>query len=220
MITVENLTKSYGGFFALSDVSFDVEKGDYIAVTGRSGSGKSTLFHIIGGLDRPTDGAVIFEGRNSINFSEKEMARYRNLEIGFVFQSFHLEPSYTVYKNLEIPLLIAGIDKNTRDERIRLNADKLGIADKLNNLANNLSGGEKQRVAIARALMNNPKVILADEPCGNLDSLNAEKIMDIFTALNNEGITVLLITHHIKDAQRAKKIINLLDGEIVYEDRK
>jgi ABC-type lipoprotein export system ATPase subunit len=215
---IKNLTKRYGEFFALNGVSFDVEKGGYIAVVGRSGSGKSTLFHIIGGLDAPTTGSIMFDGYDIIGFSEKEIARYRNREIGFVFQAFHLEPSYTVYSNLEIPLIIAGVDKKTRNDRINFNAERLGIADKLKNLANNLSGGEKQRVAIARALVNNPKILLADEPCGNLDLANSEKIMDIFEELNDSGITIMLITHQEKDAERAKKRIRLLDGKIVDEN--
>ncbi|MDR1905717.1 MAG: ABC transporter ATP-binding protein [Clostridiales bacterium] len=217
MIKTERLTKCYGDFFALKYVDLEVGEGEYVAVTGRSGSGKSTLFHIIGGLDKPSYGRLYYKGKNIYDFSEKEIAKYRNNEIGFVFQAFHLEPSYTVYKNLEIPMLIAGADKKTREEKIKKYAEKLGISDKLKNLANNLSGGEKQRAAIARALVNEPKILLADEPCGNLDTANAEKIMDIFEGLNNEGITILLITHQERDAKRAKRIIRLLDGEIVAE---
>ncbi|MDR1939847.1 MAG: ABC transporter ATP-binding protein [Clostridiales bacterium] len=219
MFEIDDLTKNYGSFTALKNINLKIDEGDYIAVTGRSGSGKSTLLHIIGGLDRPTYGMVLYNGENLVDFSEKRIAKYRNLDVGFIFQSFNLEPSYSVYKNLEIPLLIAGVDKKTRDEKIRENAERLGMQHKLKNLANNLSGGEKQRVAIARALMNDAKILLADEPCGNLDSANSKIIMDILDGLNNNGITIMLVTHQDNDAKRAKRLIYLLDGEIVNENK-
>ncbi|MDR3318017.1 MAG: ABC transporter ATP-binding protein [Clostridiales bacterium] len=217
MVEIRNLSKKYGDFFALNDISMTVEQGDYTAVMGRSGSGKSTLLHIIGGLDKATVGQILFEGEDIAAFSEKRAARYRNQKIGFVFQAFHLEPSYSVYKNMEIPLLIAGTEKEERRERIKKYADKLGISEKLNSVSRTLSGGEKQRAAIARALITEPKLILADEPCGNLDSVNAGTIMDIFDMLNSEGKTILLVTHQEGDAKRARKRIVLHDGAVMNE---
>ncbi len=217
MIEVKHLNKQYGNFYAIKDINLNINEGDYIAITGRSGSGKSTLFNIIGGLDSPSSGEVKYRNENVDKFDDQKISKYRNTVIGFIFQSYNLELSYTVYQNIEIPLLISGISKKNRHNRILEVAKKLNIESKLYTPSNKLSGGEKQRVAIARALINNPKIILADEPCGNLDSTNSKAILDIFKGLNDDGITILLVTHQITDAKDAKRIITLADGEILNE---
>ncbi|MCL2556149.1 MAG: ABC transporter ATP-binding protein [Firmicutes bacterium] len=215
MITLNNITRKYGDFYALKNIDLTIGKGDYIAICGRSGSGKTTLLNLVGGLDRPTNGDLIVKDINFNSSSDDQLAEFRNKNLGFVFQSFHLEPTYTVYKNIEIPLLIANADKKESKLKIEQVAEKLGITSKLKNIANTLSGGEKQRVAIARALINDPDIIIADEPCGNLDSKNSAAIMDILDTLSKEGKTIILVTHQESDAKRAKKIITLEDGQII-----
>lgn len=219
IIEARNISKIYGenaiSFQALKNISLSIDKGEFVSLVGRSGSGKSTLLHILALLDTPTDGQVIIEGAEANKLSSKEKCLLRNKKIGFVFQSFYLEENYTVYKNIEMPLLIAGTAKSERKKLVYTAAEKLGITSKLKNKSCNLSGGEKQRVAIARAIVNSPDIIFADEPCGNLDVENSEKVLDILSGLSKEGVTVILVTHNNNDALRTNRIISLCDGMVV-----
>jgi len=215
MIELRNVSKSFNGFEALKNINLSIERGDYVAICGRSGSGKSTLLNLIGGLDKPTTGSLQVMNIDFANASDDELADFRNQKIGFVFQSYHLEPVYSVYKNIQIPLLIANIGRKESKSRVEAIAKKLGTFSKLNNIANVLSGGEKQRVAIARALVNNPEIIIADEPCGNLDTKNSKAVMDILEELSKEGKTIILVTHQESDAKRARRIVTLKDGQII-----
>ena len=215
-----DLTKKYNitgeeAFYALNNVSLKIDAGEYIAVVGKSGSGKSTLMNMLGIIDSPTSGEVIINGRNILKLSENEKASFRNKNIGYIFQSFYLEPSYTAYKNVEMPLLIAGVDKKLRKEMVLKAMEDVGLSEKLKNRADELSGGEKQRVCIARALVNNPEIILADEPCGNLDSANTAEVMSLFDKFHSQGKTVVLITHSEEDARRSERQILMKDGKIV-----
>jgi len=215
MINIENITKSFGELKVLEDICLKLSAGEFVALCGKSGSGKSTLLNIIGTLDKPDSGNLTIDGQDILSFNEKGAAYFRSNVLGFIFQSFHLEPTYTVYKNIEIPLLIAKMPKPQRRQRIEEVLEKVDLLDKINKKASILSGGEKQRVAIARALSNNPKIILADEPTGNLDSTNGEMVMDLLKELSKEGITILLVTHSEHDAKRADRIIHLKDGRVV-----
>ncbi|MDR2546168.1 MAG: ABC transporter ATP-binding protein [Lachnospiraceae bacterium] len=196
----------------LSGVSMRVESGEFVAVVGKSGSGKSTLLNIIGLLDTVTGGEIIIDNVGINTLSDSQRAILRNKRIGFIFQSFYLEPSYEVYKNVEIPLIIGNTPKRERKIRIDECLRKVGMYDKYKAYTHTLSGGEKQRVCIARALANNPRLILADEPCGNLDSVNTEVIMQIFMKLKNEGNTVIMVTHSHEEAAWAERTITLKDG--------
>lgn len=203
---------------ALAHVSFSMEAGEYVAVVGKSGSGKSTLLNMIGLIDVPTSGELWIGEQNTKELSENKRADLRNQKIGYVFQAFYLEPAYTAYKNVEMPLLIGGVDKKERKERVMKALETVGLAHKAKQRADTLSGGEKQRVCIARALVGEPEFILADEPCGNLDSENSKDIMTLFERLNSEGKTILLVTHNEEDAKRAKRRIRMLDGGIVADE--
>jgi len=224
MIVAEKLTKEYSLgttlFLALHDVSFQIENEKFIAFVGESGSGKSTLFHILGGLDRATSGNISVDGVNIIKLDKKSIAQYRNKKIGFVFQSFHLETSYSVYKNVELPLIISGLPERDRRELVEHALGMVGLLDKLKNRVTELSGGERQRTSIARAIVNSPDYILADEPCGNLDSENSDIIMALLRSLSDIGKTVLLVTHNRDDAQKADRVIELKDGRIVSDAHK
>lgn len=221
IIQVKNLTKIYGGdgveTRALNEVSFTIQKGEFVAIIGPSGSGKSTLMQSIGLLDRPTSGEYFFEGKNSRNFSENELANIRNKKIGFVFQTFNLLPRTTVFENVELPLLydreLSSRGKNK--EKIIKALEEVMMKHRIGHHPNQLSGGEKQRVAIARALVNNPDVIFADEPTGNLDSKAGVQIMKILQNLNNQGHTIILVTHETYTAQHAKRILEMKDGKII-----
>jgi ABC-type lipoprotein export system ATPase subunit len=169
----------------------------------------------MGLLDSPTSGEILIGGRDINKFRGKEQAIYRNRNIGFVFQSFHLEPTYTVYENMEIPMLIANIDKGERRKRIELRLNEVGLLERQKEIVNNLSGGEKQRVAIARALVNGAEIVLADEPCGNLDTENGAKIMRLLRGLADSGITVVLVTHNLKDAEISDRIVTIQNGKIL-----
>lgn len=204
---------------ALNGVSLEIPKGEFTSIVGRSGSGKSTLMHIIGMIDTPTSGTVEINGQNIAELNKKQQASYRNKTVGFVFQTFFLEPTYTVFKNVEMPLLIAGVPKSKRKERIEKALEAVGLSDKAKNSANKLSGGEKQRVSIARALVNDSPVILADEPCGNLDSKNSENIMSILRTLAQQGKTVVLVTHNQSDAEKTDRIITILDGRVCSDEK-
>jgi len=196
----------------LKGIDLDVQNGDFIAIMGPSGSGKSTLLNIIGCLDRQTSGTYHFEGIDITSKTDNELAEIRNRKIGFVFQMFNLLPRFSAFKNVEIPLLYANIPPDERKERALNVIDKVGISNRAHHNPNELSGGEQQRVAIARALVMKPSVILADEPTGNLDSHSGAEIMGIFRRLNDEGVTIILVTHEIDIAQVAKRIITIKDG--------
>ena len=219
IIEGRHLFKKYvlhqGDYYALNDVSISVQSGEYVAVTGHSGSGKSTLMNILGSIDAPTSGEILFEGISIKDYTEKQLAQLRNRSIGYVFQSFYLEPNYTVGKNVEMPLLIAGYDARERKKRIQAVLEQVGMEKHIHQKAYMLSGGEKQRVSIARALVCNPKLILADEPCGNLDSENTAIVMDIFHKLHQEQKTIILITHSNEDASQAERQIIMKDGKIL-----
>lgn len=223
LIWAKNLTKIYGQepnqTIALDGVSINIKKGEFVAIVGPSGSGKSTLMHILGCLDKPTSGQYIFGGREVSQLSDSVLAKIRNQEIGFVFQFFNLIPRTSALKNTELPLVYSNIPKNKRGALATKLLEKIALGDKLNSTAAELSGGEQQRVAIARALVNDPLVVFADEPTGNLDTKSSAQIMKIFKDLNREGRTIVVITHERDIAQNAKRIITIRDGKIK-SDRK
>jgi len=215
MIRCENLSKKYDDkTWGLCEATLEISDGTMVAIIGRSGSGKTTLMNLIGSLDSPTTGSIIVDGNNLSIMTQKEAANYRLNKIGFVFQTFYLEPKYTVYENVEMPLLIAGISRRERQERVYSVLSQVDMQHKAMNYGNNLSGGEKQRICIARALVNNANIILADEPCGNLDSETGSVIMKLLRDLTNVGKTVLLVTHNADDASIADRRIIVKDGRV------
>lgn len=201
----------------LKNISLQVNQGEFLAIMGPSGSGKSTLMNIIGCLDQPTTGTYQFEGNDITAYNDIELSNIRNKYIGFVFQQFQLLPRLTALKNVELPMIYAGISKKERKEMALHALKKVGLADRVEHLPNELSGGQKQRVAIARALVNNPRMILADEPTGALDTKTSSAIMELLTQLNKEGTTILIVTHEPEVAQFTRKTIIVRDGEIVKE---
>lgn len=221
MIQVSHVSKIYNTgeveTVALDDVSFKIEKGEFVAIMGPSGSGKSTLMHILGALDTPTSGIYILDGENVEKLSDDELADIRNRKIGFVFQAFNLLPRTSALKNVTLPMMYAGIPKEKRVEIAEKYLKMVGLADRMDHTSSQLSGGQQQRVAIARALSLNPAIILADEPTGNIASSQADEIMAIFQKLNEEGHTILMITHEPDIAEHAKRIIHLKDGKIVQD---
>ena len=215
LLEVKNVEKTYkDGTQAIRGVSFQIEKGEFVAIMGPSGSGKSTLLHILGFLDRHTKGEYRFEGKTIHNYSEDEIARVRNEKMGFVFQAFNLLARATVLENIMLPLLYSRVKSSEREKRAREAIEAVDLSHRINHVSSQLSGGEKQRVAIARALVNNPNLIFADEPTGNLDSKSGQGIMSIIQELNKKGHTILLITHETYTAETAKRIIRILDGKI------
>lgn len=218
IIKLQEVTKSYKSLdietIAIKNINLVVDAGEFIAITGRSGSGKSTLMHIIGLLDFPTSGKYFLRGIDVTNLTEDELSDQRNKEIGFVFQSFNLLPRATTVENVVLPSIYAGLGEKERTDRAVELLTKLGLEDQLNKKPNQMSGGQQQRVAITRALMNNPEIILADEPTGNLDTKSGEDVMRTLSQLNKDGKTVILITHEQDIAKYAKKILHLEDGEI------
>lgn len=203
----------------LHDLSFSIKAGEFVSVMGPSGSGKSTLMHILGFLDRLSSGEYFFEDKDVGKFTEDELAQMRSQKVGFVFQQFNLLPKTSVLQNVKLPLLYVDILETERDQRAREAIKAVGLEHRLNYLSNQLSGGEKQRVAIARALVNNPAVIFADEPTGNLDSKSGQQIMKLLYDLNaKEGHTVILVTHETYTAEHAKRILKLKDGELVSDE--
>ena len=198
----------------LKDVDFSMEEGEYVAIMGPSGSGKSTLMNIIGCLDKPTKGDFKLDGLDILNLSENALADVRLKKLGFVFQNFQLLPRQTAVENVALPLIYAGVGKRERLKRAAAALDKVGLSDRINFVPNQLSGGQKQRVAIARAMVNQPKILLADEPTGALDSKSSAQVMDLFTTLNQEGVTVIMITHDSHVAGFAKRRVDIFDGEI------
>ena len=218
ILRMENITKAYElgeeEFLALRGVDLVVDRGEFLAVLGPSGSGKSTLMNIIGCLDVPTSGEYYLSGKLIADESEKELARIRSKEIGFIFQSFQLLQRQTAYENVELPLIYANMPEHKRKERVEEMMEKVGLADKMYNLPNQLSGGQQQRVAIARAIATNPTILLADEPTGALDQKTGHQVMELFHELNNEGRTIIMITHDAKIASHAGRIVRILDGNI------
>ena len=198
----------------LKDVNLNVEEGEYLAIMGPSGSGKSTLMNIIGCLDKPTKGDFKLDGLDILNLSENALADVRLKKLGFVFQNFQLLPRQTAVENVALPLIYAGVGKRERLKRAAAALDKVGLSDRINFVPNQLSGGQKQRVAIARAMVNQPKILLADEPTGALDSKSSAQVLDLFTTLNQEGVTVIMITHDSHVAGFAKRRVDIFDGEI------
>ncbi len=222
MIEVQNLTKTYeiGSVEvpALKNASFQIERGEFIAIMGQSGSGKSTLMNVLGCLDLPTSGTYRLENVDVQSLSGDELANVRNQRIGFVFQSFNLLPRATAIENIELPLLYGRVAKA---DQIALDAlSKVGLKERAGHRPNELSGGERQRIAIARAIVNNPAIILADEPTGNLDSKTGDEIMGIFQKLNEEGVTIIIVTHEQHVANFANRIIHMRDGNIISDSAK
>ena len=219
VIEVRQLTKSYetaaGLFPALKGVDLCIHAGEFVAVMGPSGSGKSTFMNLLGCLDRASSGDYILDGRHVEGLSPDELAALRGRTIGFVFQGFNLLPRMSLEDNVALPLVYGGIDLNSRRQRAREMLDKVGLGNYAASLPSRISGGQQQRVAIARALVNRPRLILADEPTGNLDSQTSEEIMRVFDDLNREGITIVLVTHESDIAQHAKRQVRFLDGHIV-----
>jgi len=219
VIELAEITKTYRmgevDFTVLSGVSLKVQSGELIAIMGPSGSGKSTIMNIIGCLDRPTSGTYRFEDREIDTMTDDELASIRNAKIGFVFQTFNLLTRFSALKNVEVPLIYSGVPARLRKERAVPLLEKVGLADRMHHKPTELSGGQQQRVAIARALVNNPPLLLADEPTGNLDSRSGEDILKILTGLNEQGVTVIIVTHDQNVAARCKRIINVKDGQIL-----
>lgn len=222
MLAVKELKKIYQmgevTVEALKGVSFRIERGEFVAIMGPSGSGKSTLMHLLGCLDQPTSGAYYLEEENVAELSDNSLAEIRNKRIGFVFQQFNLLARTTILKNVEVPLIYAGM-RGSKRQKLAINAlEKVGLGHRLSHRPNEISGGQKQRVAIARALINNPSLILADEPTGNLDTKTGSEIMQIFQQLNDQGHTIILVTHEEEVAQNAQRIISLRDGQILSDE--
>jgi putative ABC transport system ATP-binding protein len=218
LIDIRDITKAYTmgaeQVNALSGVTLGVERGEYVGIMGPSGSGKSTLMNLIGCLDTPTSGSYILNGREVARMSDDELAAIRNQEIGFVFQTFNLLPRTTALQQVELPLVYSGLSRKDRRERAVRALEAVGLGDRMNHQPNEMSGGQRQRVAIARALINNPSILLADEPTGNLDSATGSEIMTLFDELNSRGNTIVLVTHEEDIAAHARRIVRLLDGKI------
>jgi putative ABC transport system ATP-binding protein len=219
IIEVKNLSKIYKTdileTIALDGVSFKIDKGEFVAIMGPSGSGKSTLMHILGALDKPTKGIYILDGESVEKLNDDELSDIRNRKIGFIFQAFNLLPRTTCLKNVSLPMAYGGIPKEKREEKAKKLLTMVGLSDRMFHTSNQISGGQQQRVAIARSLVMDPALILADEPTGNIASVQAEEIMDIFQDLNDKGHTIVMITHELDIAEHAKRIILIKDGKIV-----
>jgi putative ABC transport system ATP-binding protein len=223
VIEIEGLYKDYdtpaGVFPVLKDVNLTIDEGDYVAIMGPSGSGKSTFMNILGCLDRPTKGEYKLDNHSVKSLDRNDLAKLRNKTIGFVFQGFNLLARSSLLDNVSLPLVYASDSKSLRDEKSKKLLEKVGLGKYLNSKPNQISGGQQQRVAIARALVNQPRIILADEPTGNLDSKTSAEIMALFDSLNNEGITIIIVTHENDIADHASRQVRFLDGKIV-EDRR
>lgn len=224
MINLTSITKSYKvgieTLNVLKDINLTIHKGEFVAIMGPSGSGKSTLMNVIGCLDNPTSGTYLLDNEDISTYKDEELAKVRNLSIGFVFQQFQLLPRLTALKNVEFPMIYAGYSKKEREERACRALEKVELSQRMKHLPNELSGGQKQRVAIARAIVNEPKIILADEPTGALDSQTSVAIMNQFSQLNKEGTTVILVTHEQEVADYAKRIITVRDGMILSDEER
>lgn len=219
LLNIQNIYKNYGKepmiVPVLKDVSLEVVQGDYIAIMGPSGSGKTTLMNITGCLDRASLGTYLFEDEDISEMNDDALSDLRLNKIGFVFQNFNLLSSETAQENVALPLIYAGIDKEKRNQRAIDVLNKVGLQDRISFKPSQLSGGQKQRVAIARAIINNPKILLADEPTGALDQASGKQVMELFKSLNDEGVTIIMITHDANVASHAKKIFHIIDGEII-----
>jgi putative ABC transport system ATP-binding protein len=224
VIKLTNVSKTYmleaEKVNALRNINLEVKRGDFMAIMGPSGSGKSTLLHLVGCLDRPTTGKVVLNGTDISTLNDEKLARLRGREIGFVFQTFNLYPTLTALENVQLPMMIIEKNNKTRVEKSMDLLRMVGLEKRENHLPSQLSGGEKQRVAVARALANDPSLILADEPTGNLDSKTGDEIMKMFIRLNEAGKTIIVITHDQSIASRAKGMIKIKDGELVRSDKK
>ncbi|MBQ1388762.1 MAG: ABC transporter ATP-binding protein [Clostridia bacterium] len=222
MLELNNIYKNYSAgdmeVPVLKDVSLGVKEKDYLSIMGPSGSGKSTLMNIIGLLDRPTSGTYLFDGIDVSTQNDNKLSRIRNKGIGFVFQNFNLMPRETALANVELPLLYAGVKKKVRKELAAAALERVGLADRMKFFPTQLSGGQKQRVAIARAIVNSPKILLADEPTGALDSHSGDQVMEIFRTLNKEGSTIVMITHEKSVAECADKIVVIYDGVLMSQE--
>lgn len=223
MIEVQNITKTYetgaGSFQALNEVSFKIEDGEFVAIMGPSGSGKSTLMHILGFLDRLSGGKYFFRNEDVSSLSKDELAKHRSKDVGFVFQSFNLLAKSSVLENVMLPLVYSEVPKAERIKKATKALEAVDLGHRLNHLSNQLSGGERQRVAIARALVNEPKVIFADEPTGNLDTKSGEAVLKIFQDLNKQGHTLVMVTHESEAAEHADRIVRIRDGKIVSDSK-
>lgn len=221
MLELRNITKKYMDGthenIVVNNISLKIEEGEFISIIGQSGSGKSKLMHLIGGLDKPDSGEIIFNGVDISTLKDKEIARYRGDTIGFIFQDFNLDGAQTVLENVITPMIFARIPYKDREEKALSALDKVNMKNKAHNKVNELSGGQQQRVAIARALINNPTILLADEPTGNLDSKNGETIMKLLESLNRKGYTIIMVTHNMEQSYRADRILTLKDGAIIKE---
>lgn len=222
MIKIKDLEKIYRTedveTIALNKLSMEVKEGEFVAVMGPSGCGKSTLLNILGLIDDPDGGSFIFDGVEIAHFNERKRADIRKHSIGFVFQSFNLIDELTVYENVELPLIYTGVKPSERKEKVEKVLDKMQIMHRRNHYPQQLSGGQQQRVAVARAVVNNPKLILADEPTGNLDSINGSEVMELLSDLNEQGTTIIMVTHSEHDARFSHRIIRMLDGQTVTEN--
>ena len=222
-ISISHVRKTYNTgdieTVALDDISFTIKKGEFVAIVGPSGSGKSTLMHVLGALDTPTSGTYILDGQDVSKLSKDELADIRNKKIGFVFQAFNLLPRTTAVKNVALPMTYAGVSKQERTMKAEQLLKEVGLGDRMNHTSNQLSGGQMQRVAIARALSMNPAIILADEPTGNISTVQAEEIMNIFRSLQKQGHTIVIITHEPSIAAYAKRTIHIKDGKIEKETK-
>jgi putative ABC transport system ATP-binding protein len=224
LIETQDLWKTYvmgdEEIHALRGVSIQIERGEYVAIMGPSGSGKSTLMNLIGCLDTPSKGSYLLNGKQVSQMNDNELARIRNEEIGFVFQTFNLLPRATALRNVELPLVYAGVSGKDREERARAALEKVELTPRMNHRPNELSGGQRQRVAIARALVNDPSILLADEPTGNLDSKTGQEIMSIFERLHQAGNTIVLVTHEADVAVFARRTIQIRDGQVEADVRR
>ncbi|MBV4424228.1 MAG: ABC transporter ATP-binding protein [Clostridium tyrobutyricum] len=218
MIEVKGVSKIYTmgkeQVTALDNVNLTIKDGEFVAIVGPSGSGKSTLMHLVGGLDTPTSGSIVVNGKDISKLKDKDMSKYRNQTIGFVFQSFNLENTQTALENVMMPLIFAGTGNRERKLKANRALEIVGLQDKIKHKPNEMSGGQRQRVSIARALVNEPSIIFADEPTGNLDSKNGELIMNLLSDLNEKGYTIIMVTHNMEEAKKARRMIKIRDGQV------
>lgn len=222
IITIKNVTKTYKNgteeSIVIDNISLSINESDFIAIVGPSGSGKSKLMHLIGGLDSSTNGEILYKGVNINKLKDKEIAKYRRETIGFIFQDFNLDGYETVLNNIMLPMVFSGVKLADRKQKAMECLEKVNLSKKAKSKANELSGGQKQKVAIARALANNPKILLADEPTGNLDTKSGQEIMDLLKGLNKNGYTIIMVTHNIEQANQAKRIVKIQDGKLLKDE--